>query len=186
VKKRLNSATVAVYGLFIAFIAICAQINIPTQPIQITLGVFAVLAAGGLLGAKRAAAAVALYVLLGAFGAPVFGYFRGGLGVLLGPTGGYLIGYIPMAFAVGFLSELLRKKTGESYFVYIPSMAAGVIICYIFGTAWFVISTKSTVAAALAVCVIPFIPGDVIKIISAALFVYKLRPRLSAQLRQFD
>jgi biotin transport system substrate-specific component len=94
-------------ALFAALTAICSQIMIPLPftPVPINLAYLAVLVCGGALGPKKGAIAMTVYVLLGAIGVPVFHGLTGGLGVLAGPTGGYIIGYIPMALVMGLLAK---------------------------------------------------------------------------------
>lgn len=143
---------------------------------------------GGILGKKYGSISLIVYILLGAVGVPVFAGFKGGLGVLAGPTGGYIIGYLAAAFLTGLLVELVFTKTGTdpgqrsaksstSRFIgIILAMIAGLAACYALGTAWFMISTGTGLGAALISCVIPFLPGDAAKIIVGALLVQKLRP----------
>ena len=143
---------------------------------------------GGILGKKYGSISLIVYILLGAVGVPVFAGFKGGLGVLAGPTGGYIIGYLAAAFLTGLLVELVFAKTGTdsgqrstksstSRFIgIILAMIAGLAACYALGTAWFMISTGTGLGAALISCVIPFLPGDAAKIIVGALLVQKLRP----------
>ena len=91
-------------ALFAALCAVCAQVVIPVQPVPITLGTFAVLLAGGFLGARYGLISLCIYILLGIVGVPVFSMMKGGLAVLGGPTGGFIIGYLPMVFLTGFIA----------------------------------------------------------------------------------
>lgn len=122
---------------------------------------------------KISVTAVCLYILLGAFGLPVFSGFAGGFQKLIGVTGGYIIGYIPCAVIIALLIGKFENKK----FVYPLSMVLGVAVCYAAGTAWYVFQTKTAVAAAFATCVIPFIPADCIKIAAASLLGIILRKR---------
>lgn len=94
-------------ALFAAVTAVCSQITIPIQPVPITLGTFAVLMAGGFLGKRYGLLAIVIYLLLGMAGVPVFSMMRAGFSVIAGPSGGFIIGFAPMAFVVGLVSEKL-------------------------------------------------------------------------------
>lgn len=158
-------------GLFAALTAVCSLITIPLgfTPVPVNLGTLAVFLTGGLLGKKYGTISIAIYVLLGAAGIPVFSGFRAGIAVLAGPTGGYIIGYIAAVFVIGLLTEIFLDAL---------SMACGLIVCYAMGTAWFMISSGTPLWASLVSCVFPFLIGDVIKIAAAALLVRRLRPLL--------
>lgn len=167
-------------GLFAALMAICSYISIPLPftPIPVNLGALAVFLAGGLLGKKYGSVSLAVWVLLGAVGVPVFAGFRAGLGVLAGPTGGYIVGYIVAAFLIGLLLEkILRpgQSHGQQMALCAGAEAAGLFICYVLGTAWFTISTGTGIWASLIACVLPFLPGDALKIAAAAILIQKLR-----------
>lgn len=178
----------ALCGLFAALMAICSMISIPLgfTPVPVNLATLGVFLAGGLLGKKYGTISLAVYVLIGAVGVPVFAGFRGGLSVLAGPTGGYIIGYIAAAFLVGLLTELFlgRKsaavqKAGsprvKELLLCAAAMVVGLAACYLLGTAWFMISTHTGLWPALVSCVFPFLPGDALKIIAGSLLVQKLR-----------
>lgn len=177
-KKHLTTRTLTLCAMFTALTAVCSQIVIPLPSmVPLSLSLLAVYLSGALLGAFGGALSQIVYLLLGAVGAPVFSQFRGGLGVLAGPTGGYIIGYILCAFIVGILAQ----KFGRGFWRLVLAMALGSTACYAFGTAWFVISTGKGLLAALAACVLPFLPGDAAKIALAAFLTVKLYPRLRAQ-----
>ena len=160
-------------ALFCALIVICSWISVPVSSgIAFTLQTFAVLLAAQLLGWKYGTAAVAAYIALGAAGLPVFSGFRGGVGVIAGVTGGYIVGFIFVALIVGISKKLFGSKTLPS----IISMTLGVVVCYAFGTAWFcvVYSGETTFLAALASCVLPYLPFDALKIAAAVLLTRRL------------
>ena len=142
-------------------------IPVPISPVPISLATFVVYLTAALLGAKKGTISVFVYLLLGMAGLPVFSGFSGGMGVLIGPTGGYLLGYPVCAAIVGWLTE--RKKDGKVAWN-ILAMILGTVACYGFGTAWFLESMEDTytLAQALVVCVVPYLIFDVIKIIVAA------------------
>ncbi len=161
-------------ALFAALTAVLSQIAVPIGPVPINLATFAVFCAGALLGPKLGALSLAVWAALGAAGAPVFTLFRSGLGALAGPTGGYIIGYIPAAFLIGFINERINKE--NKTLLYPVAMLAGLFTYFTFGTVWFMYLTNAGLPEALMACVIPFIPGDLAKIALAAVFVNRLHP----------
>lgn len=182
-KRYSNTAYLALCGLFAALTAVCTYISIPLgfTPVPVNLATLSVFLAGGILGMKYGTVSLMVYVLLGAVGLPVFSNFSGGPGVLMGPTGGYIAGYIAAAFIVGFICDRAfaaslsgPKKTA----VCVLAMICGLAACYFLGTAWFMYSTGTGLIASLVACVIPFLIGDGLKIIAASLLVVRLRPLL--------
>jgi biotin transport system substrate-specific component len=164
-------------GLFAALTAICSVIALPLPftPVPVALNMLAVYMAGGLIGAKYGALSQVVYLLLGAAGLPVFAGFKSGVGVLAGPTGGYIIGYIAAAFIVGVLCGRLKGSGLRAMIALAASMLLGLLACYALGTAWFMYVTNTPLPAALGMCVFPFIPGDALKIAAAALLCARLR-----------
>ena len=163
-------------ALFAALTAVCSQIQIPLPMIPINLALFAVHLCGALLGAKWGALSMAVYALLGAVGVPVFAGFGSGPAVLFGKTGGYIIGYILCAAIVGLLS----RRLGFTFLKLCLSMVIGVAVCYVFGTAWFMVISGLNLATSLSYCVLPFLPGDAVKILLAAFLALRLRKPLQA------
>lgn len=157
-------------ALFGAVISIMSLISIPVQPVPLNMALFAVLLSGGMLGKRYGALSVIVYILLGAVGIPVFAGFRGGLAVLAGPTGGYVLGYIAVAFLTGLVCEKTQKIKYTA-----PIMVISVMLCYVLGTAWYCYIMKSDVWSALTLCVLPFVPADIIKIVLATLVLYKIK-----------
>lgn len=142
-------------SLFAALITVCAWISVPIPPIGFTLQTLGVLLTLGILGGKRGTWAVGLYLLLGMVGLPVFSGFRGGMSALLGPTGGFLWGFLAMA-----LVYRLTERFGK-----LPAMAVGQLTCYLCGCWWFTVYAPGTsLWTAAAVCVVPYLPGDAVKI----------------------
>ena len=117
------------------------------------------------------------YVVLGVIGVPVFAGFGSGPAVLFGKTGGYILGYILCALIVGALSH----KFAFNFKNLCLSMVLGVAVCYAFGTIWFMVLTGMNLATSMGYCVIPFLPGDVVKILLAAFLALRLRKPLAAQ-----
>lgn len=168
--KGKITKNIAYGALFTALIAASAWIAVPVPQtgISFTLQTFAVLLAASLGGWKTGTAAVLCYIAIGAIGAPVFSGFRGGVGVIAGVTGGYIVGFVLTALVVG----LSRRFFGMKILPLAVSMTLGVLICYAFGTAWFsaISGGETTFFAALSLCVLPYIPFDAIKI-AAAVFI---------------
>ena len=156
-----------------ALICIAGPLTIAAGPVPLSLATFAVMLAGTVLGKKWGTAAAGLYLLIGIIGIPVFSGFSGGFQKLAGVTGGYLVGYLPCAFLAGLGAERAEKE-GRKWIL--PAMMViGTAVLYAIGTAWFMIQTKNTLGAALGMCVIPFLPGDAIKIIAATLLAWPVR-----------
>ncbi len=176
---RSRTLSMVYTAMFAVIIAICSWIAIP-GPVPFTLQTFAVFTAVAILGGKRATVCISLYILLGTAGLPVFANFKGGVSALIGPTGGYIIGFIFIALINWLLTWIFGKKPPITFL----SILLGLLICYAFGTAQFMLVTQSngnpyTLSAALWLCVLPFIPIDLIKL-ALALF---LSTRLSRILK---
>ena len=172
---KTKTYDLAYKAIFAVLIAICSWISIPAA-VPFTLQTFGVFIAVGVLGGKRGSLSVLVFILLGAIGIPVFANFSGGIGVLAGPTGGYIIGFLFSALLMWAMEKLPGKKS----VMQIVSMIAGLIVCYAFGTVWFVIvygrmNGPIGFTAALASCVVPFIIPDIIKIALAYVLSRKLR-----------
>ncbi len=176
-KGRINKQTLDIIyiAMFTAIITVCAQITIPTA-IPFTLQTLGVFMAAGMLGTKRGTLSVLVYILLGVVGVPVFAGFSGGISALIGPTGGYIVGFVFTAIAVGLMCD----KLGRKLWVLLVSMAAGLILCYAFGTAWFMVvynsGNESPIGlwAALGLCVVPYLLFDAAKIAVAAVLVNRV------------
>lgn len=153
--------------------AVCAAITCILAPLSIplpggvpvSLATFASMLAGVLLGGSLGAVSQLIYILLGAVGLPVFAGWTGGLGNVLGMTGGFIIGYIPLAWHTGLIYKKFgsREKMPVRLFFMIIGMLVGNIVLYAFGTVWFMVVTGSSLEVSLAACVIPFIPGNFVK-----------------------
>lgn len=168
----MKTRRMVLVALFAALLCVLAPLAVPAGPVPITLATFVVYLAGGLLGAKGGTAAVALYLLLGLMGLPVFSAYQAGLGVVAGVTGGYLVGYLPCALLTGLFAG--RGRWGDA-----AGMLLGTAVLYAIGTVWFMLQSKNGLAAALSLCVLPFLPGDAVKIALAALLCPRLRPAVS-------
>ncbi|MBR2583340.1 MAG: biotin transporter BioY [Oscillospiraceae bacterium] len=157
-------------SLMAVVIALCSWLSVPSV-VPFTMQTFAVFSALLLLGGKRGFLAVGLYILLGAFGLPVFSGFRGGLGALLGPTGGYILGFLLTALLYWILEGRLHSL--------IP-LILGLLLCYLFGTLWFVYvyaadGKEIGFGAALGLCVLPYLIPDAIKLLLAFVLARRVR-----------
>ncbi len=164
-------------SLMSALIAVGAFVSIPIGPVPIVMQNLFVLLAGLLLGGNRAAAAVGIYLLAGACGLPVFAGGTGGLGRLLGPTGGYLFGFLAAAYLVGKAAEHSRGRLIPE----LMAMVAASLIVYLFGVPWLKFVTGMDWQKAVAVGMVPFLAGDAVKIAAARAVAGSLRPILSLQ-----
>ena len=165
-------------ALFAVLMAVCSWISIPAA-VPFTMQTFGVFLAVAVLGGKRGTLAILVYLLLGAVGAPVFAGFSGGISALVGSTGGYIIGFLFLALVMWLMERLLGKKT----WVLAVSMVLGLVVCYAFGTAWFMVvyarnSGPIGLATALGWCVIPYIVPDLVKIALALLLQKLLSPAI--------
>lgn len=173
-KTRSRVYPLVMTAVMAAVICAVAPFALPVGPIPITLGTLVMYLAGYVLGGKRAGAAVLVYVLLGAVGVPVFNGFTGGLGVVAGPTGGYIVGFIPLAL----LSGLAVERFPDSRVLQFAGMILATAVLYALGTAWYCVQAGKTLGVALGACVFPFIPGDLAKMVVALVLGPVLRERL--------
>lgn len=174
-----KTKNMTVIGLVTAVICIVApfSISIPVSPVPISLTNFIIFIAVFILGMKSSAVCVLLYLILGTAGLPVFSSFSGGLAKLAGPTGGYLAGFILLALIQGFFLEHFPDKK----YAAIPGMIIGMTVCYTFGTAWLALQTQQSFITALSIGVLPYLPGDAVKVIIATIAGPKLRTAVKKQ-----
>lgn len=178
--KKMAVKDIARVALMAVLIAVCSWISIPAAvPFTLqTLGVFLALR---LLGGKKGTLSILVYILLGAVGVPVFSGFSGGLGKLLGPTGGYIVGFL----AAGLVYLLLEKVPKQGKVMDMVRMAAGLLVCYALGTVWFFFTygTQNAmgIGAVLMACVVPFILPDAVKLVLAELLASRLQKVLKIQ-----
>ena len=172
--QKLSAADMAHIALFAAMMAVCSWISIPAT-VPFTLQTFGVFLAVSVLGGRRGTLAVLVYLLMGTIGLPVFAGFQGGIGCLMGSTGGYIIGFLFSALVMWAMERLPfdRKWTLTL------SMVLGLVVCYAFGTAWFMAvyaknSGEIGLMTALGWCVFPFVIPDLIKIALARVIARRL------------
>lgn len=159
-------------SMFSALMAVGAYIMIPLPPVPITMQTLFVMLSGTLLGGYLGALSQIVYILLGIIGLPVFSGGKAGFGVLIGPTGGYLIGFVIGSFIIGKLAAL-RREPGILWLI--CSITAGMAVVYTLGILQLMIVAKLSLGKAIAVGLLPPLPGDIAKIIVTALICRKIR-----------
>lgn len=172
--KRMTTYQLAVTALMAAVMCVLGPLSVPIGEVPISLTNLVICFAVWLLGAKFGTLSVLVYLLLGAVGLPVFSAYSGGLAKLAGPTGGYLIGFLPMAFIGGWVIE---KTKGQPVLSGL-GLVLGIAVSYLFGTAWFVFQMGCELSYALAICVYPFIAFDLVKVVITVLVGGVVRKRL--------
>ena len=174
--KTFSVQKMAIIALMTAVLCILAPISIPVfiSPVPVSLGVLAIYLTAYVLSPLDATISVIIFILLGTFGLPVFSGYSGGLSKLVGPTGGYIIGFL---FTVYISSLFIHMKKGIIFDVI--GMITGLALCYILGTIWFSYQQGKGFIASLLLCVVPFLIGDAIKIIVAVILGTQINKRLA-------
>ena len=163
-------------GMFSAMLCLCAWLALPLGDVAITLQTFGIFLALGVLGGKRGTVVILMYLMLGATGVPVFSGFQGGIGALLGVTGGYLTGFLACGLIYWLLTALFPKQE-------LLAMATGLAVCYCFGSLWYynVYITGDgavTVGYIIIKCILPYLVPDIMKLFLAW--------KLSQKLKRFE
>lgn len=176
----------ALAGLFAAAIAVSSWVSVPLpfSPVPLTLQTLAVLVAGGLLGRAWGPVSVLVYLLVGLVGVPVFSGFGAGPGVLFGPTGGYLVGFVAAAFAMGVAGDRVRAPGGGEagrFAVLVVGAVVASAAVYAVGVPWLASVTGMGATAALAAGMAPYLIGDVVKAVAAVALVRSVDAALRAQ-----
>lgn len=172
---RTKTYTMTGIALMAALMCILGPMSIPIGVVPITLTNLAIYFSIYLLGSKYGTISYIIYLFLGIFGLPVFSGYTGGIAKLAGPTGGYLIGFIFMAFLSGFIIETCKYHRIISFI----GLSIATLVAYFLGTVWFVIQADCTFAYALSICVIPFLLGDTIKVLVAVWICPFIRKQLA-------
>lgn len=175
-QSKLNTRQLALVGLMTSILCAMGPLSftIPISPIPLSLGTLAIYFVSIVLGAKSGTVSVVLYILLGFAGLPVFTGFMGGPAKVFGPTGGYIWGYIFLALICGFSAEKLNRQPLLSFM----GMLFGTAVCYLFGTFWLSFQLSLSFLEALTLGVLPYLPGDLIKLLLATVMGNKLRRHL--------
>ncbi len=176
--SNIKTQTMVRIALVTAITCILAPLSIPLPftPIPISLTVLVLYISAYILGCRRGAISYLVYLLLGAIGLPIFSGFEGGFGKLLGPTGGYLIGFIFLILIAGFAVD----KYPRSIFINVIGMILGTAVCYTFGTIWLSYQLDISFLQGLSIGVLPYLIGDGIKVLVAIFIGPLLKKRLSS------
>lgn len=168
---------IIICALFCTLICICSVITVPLpfSPVPISLSLIAIFLCGALQSLKYGLFSICGYILLGVAGIPVFSGFNSGFGVLVGPTGGYLLSYVLMILCIYLIIKVFHKRT---FFAYLISMLSSIIICHAFGSIWLAYFLKTDIISALLVGSIPYIIPDIIKAVLGAYLAQALYKRL--------
>ena len=177
VKTAIDTRRLTLCAVMAAVMCVLAPISVPIGPISITGGTLAIYLTACLLGGRWGAVTTLVYLLLGFVGLPVFSNYMGGAERLLGPTGGYLVGYLPMMLIAGGVVELTlarfrekgRAGAAPALVLQFLGMVLATAVLYAFGTAWYCVQAGVGLEKALAACVFPFIPFDLVKMAIALL-----------------
>ena len=172
--KTMKTKTLLQCALFAALSAVLSQTAIPIGLVPITLTHISIFLAAGLLGTAYGTLSQLVFVLLGAIGLPVFSNFSGGFGIIAGPRGGFIIGYLLCAFVTG----LIIDRFGASLKVLIIALLAGWLATYIPGLLWLMAQTNTGISSALSLYCLPFLPGDIAKSVLCIFLIARLRPIL--------
>ena len=173
-KTKSSVYPLAMTAVMAAVMAAVSPFAIPIGPISLSLCTLVLYITPYILGWQRGAVATLVYILLGMVGAPVFTGFAGGIGKVLGPTGGYIAGYIPLVIITGLAIRFFPKNRVFQFL----GMIAATAVLYTLGTIWYMIQSGNPLDVAMKWCVIPFIPGDLIKMVIAMIAGPELSNRL--------
>ena len=169
-----RSTRLPLLAVMTALMCIAGPLTLPIGPVPVSLLSAVVMLAAMLLGGRMAAASCGAYLLLGMVGLPVFGGFTGGVGHFAGPTGGFLAGYLPLALIAGAVCSRTDSRLLQGL-----SLAGGTAALYGLGTAWYCLQAGVSIPAALAVCVLPFLPFDAMKLALVLMVGPRLRRALT-------
>lgn len=169
----MSTRQMTLTALLTALCCLLGPVTLPLGPIPLSLTTALLMLMGLLLGARRAALCCGLYLLIGLAGLPVFSGFTGGLGALAGPTGGFLLGYLPLTALSGLVCARTDRRVLQGL-----GLLGGTVLLYLLGTAWYYHQAGVSVLAGLTVCVLPFLPGDAIKMVAVLTGGNALKSRL--------
>jgi biotin transport system substrate-specific component len=174
--KRSECTNLTYPAFFAALTAVMSFISIPTpfSLVPITGQTLAVMLTGSILSVRQAYWSMLTYLLIGAVGVPVFSGFSGGIGVILGPTGGYLIGYLPGVMLIA----LLKGHNNTLWSLALANIIGGIGIVYLLGITWLGLVTGMGIQKAIMAGALPFIPGDIMKVIAATVISATVNKRL--------
>ena len=166
---------IAIISVAAAMICVLSPISIPIGDVPISLATFIIYLIAAILGPKKGTISVLVYILVGIIGVPVFSNYRAGISVIVGVTGGYIVGFIPLALLTGIFTYKFKNKI----WMYPIGMILGTIVCYFIGTVWYMFNTNNNLISSLLVCVVPFLLFDLIKIVLSSVLAYLINKKLS-------
>lgn len=166
---------IAIISVAAAMICVVSPVSIPIGDIPISLATFIIYLIAAIIGPKKGTISAFVYILVGIIGVPVFSNYRAGISVIVGVTGGYIVGYIPLALLTGIF---IYKCKGKIW-MYPIGMILGTIVCYFIGTVWYMFNTNNNLISSLLVCVVPFLLFDLIKIVLSSVLAYLMNKKLS-------
>ncbi len=174
--KKINTRQMILVSLFAALTAVGAFVTIPIGMVPISMQNMFTILSGMVLGGKLGAFSQLIYIFVGTVGLPVFSGFRAGPGVLLGPTGGFLIGFVLSSYIVGMLIENIKNM---NVYVYLSIGILGMIIIYLTGVTQLILFAKIGIKDAVMVGIVPFLPGDCLKVITATFLAVRIKSVVS-------
>lgn len=174
--KKILLTDMIMIALMAALLGIVSQIIIPIGAVPISMAPVMVYIIGAVLGSRNGSICFLVYLLLGMIGIPVFSMGRSGLAALLGPTGGYIVGYLFIILLVGYVFEHYPRRN----YLHISAMAFGMLLCYTCGSIWYSLIGAISLKDAIKYTVLPFIFPDAVKIIIAELLIIPIRRALIA------
>lgn len=177
-KNRMKTKDITTIGILAAIICVIAPFSLPIGVVPISLTTAVIMLVSSVFPGIKAILAVLIYILIGLVGIPVFSNFRGGIGQLLGPTGGYIIGYLFLAVIV----SLFSKKNNRVFLAI--GLIVGTIVLYGIGTAWMAVATKIDFLKAITIGVLPFIVPDAAKIAAVTILAPILKKKLKKQITE--
>ncbi len=172
--KNSTSKKITFISLLSAILCVISPLSIPIGSIPISFTTLIIFLISAIVNYKIATLSTIIYILIGLVGLPVFANFQGGVSVIFGGSGGFILGYILCAFITSFTVD----KFKGSRLAYVLAMLTSTLILYIIGTAWFMVITKTNIVSALLICVLPFILFDILKIIIATILYNPLKKAL--------
>ena len=178
--KTKDMIIIALFAALTSILSLLPAIPLPLSPVPITFQVLGVFLTGSILGSKKGAIAMVLYLLLGTLGLPVYAGAQGGLSVLLGPTGGYLLGFPVAAFICGYFAERSEENQHKKTSAFVLSAILGIAAIYLLGTLQLAYVLKLEIGKAFLVGSLPYIPLDIVKMLMAFALAQPVRSRLKA------
>lgn len=169
----MSTRQMTLTAMLTALLCILGPLTLPLGPIPLSLTTALLMLMAILLGPSRAALCCGVYLLIGLTGLPVFSGFTGGIGAFAGPTGGFLLGYLPLTAWCGFLCRRTNHRALQ-----LLALLTGTALLYLSGTVWYIWQADVSVPAALSVCVLPFLPGDALKLAAVLLCGNAVKSRL--------